>query len=236
VYQGPHTLLRALAVLRPHLAGTPLVLPADISPLVQDAYGDGPVGPEHWAQGLAEGERAYRAHVADKRERADVFRLGPVWRPGRPVIGWLDAHAGDADDTPQGRAQVRDTEDSLEVLVVQRRGDGTLTTVPWLDSGRGGLELSEHSPPPPRAARAVAASALTLPRHFTQRWVVDRAIAELERFCVSAWQTKECPWLAGELILVLDEDCQTRLAGFDLRYSEADGLLVTPADSRQTRG
>jgi CRISPR system Cascade subunit CasA len=235
VYQGTHTLLRALAVLRPHLAGAPLVLPTDINRLVQAAYGDIPVGPDRWAEALAEGERAYRAHVADKRERADAFRLGPVRRPGRPVIGWLDAGVGDADDTPQGRAQVRDGEESLEVLVVQRRRDGTLTTVPWLDGGRGGLELPEHAAPPPHAAQAVAASALTLPWHFTKPWVVDRTIAELERFRVEAWQVKDCPWLAGELILVLDEDCQTRLAEFDVRYSQADGLLVTPAGARHAR-
>ena len=235
VYQGTHTLLRALAVLRPHLAGTPLRLPADISPLVQAAYGDSPVGPEHWAQELAKSKQAYRELVADKRERADVFRLGPVRRPGRPVIGWLDAHVGDAEDTPRGRAQVRDSEESLEVLVVQRQRDGRLTTVPWLDGGRGGLELPEHAPPPPRAAQAVAASALTLPWHFTKRWTIDRTIEELEKFHLPAWQAKECPWLAGELILVLDEDCQTRLAGYELHYSHTDGLLVTPAGARDAR-
>ncbi|MGO4758147.1 type I-E CRISPR-associated protein Cse1/CasA, partial [Streptomyces sp. 2MCAF27] len=131
--------------------------------------------------------------------------------------------------------QVRDSEESLEVLVVQRRQDGTLTTIPWLDRGRGGLELPEHCAPPRRAAEAVAASALSLPWHFSKPWIIDRTIAELERFHVPAWQTKECPWLAGELILVLDENCQTRLSGFDLRYSRTDGLLVTPAGARDAR-
>ncbi|GLF98744.1 type I-E CRISPR-associated protein Cse1/CasA [Streptomyces yaizuensis] len=226
VYQGPHTLLRALAVLGPHLDGVPLVLPDHISPLVQAAYGDAPVGPEHWAAALDDARRHYLTGLAEKRERADTFRLGPVRRAGRAVIGWLDAQVGDADDTPAGRAQVRDSDESLEVLVVQRQRDGRLTTVEWLDGGRGGLELPEHTPPARWAAEAVAASALTLPWQFCKPWVIERTIAELERFVVPAWQVKECPWLAGELLLVLDTDCQTRLSGFELHYSRADGLRV----------
>ncbi|MFJ8676392.1 type I-E CRISPR-associated protein Cse1/CasA [Streptomyces sp. NPDC093589] len=235
VYEGRHTLLRALGVLRPYLKGTPLSLPADISPLVQAAYGGAPVGPEHWAEALDEAHKEYRAKLADKQARAEAFRLGPVRRAGRAVIGWVDAGVGDADETRGGQAQVRDSEESVEVLVVQRRKDGTLTTLPGLDRGRGGLELPEHTVPPRRAAEAVAASALSLPWHFSKPWVIDRTISELEKFQVGAWQAKECPWLAGELILVLDEDCQTRLSGFDLRYSRADGLLVTPAGARDTR-
>ncbi|MEU0977702.1 type I-E CRISPR-associated protein Cse1/CasA [Streptomyces griseus] len=234
VYQGPHTLLRALAVLGPHLDGVPLVLPDHISPLVQAAYDERPVGPAHWAPVLDEARRQYLTRLAEKRERADVFRLGPVRRPGRPLFGWLDGNAGDADDSRTGRAQVRDSEQSLEVLVVQRRADGRLTTVSWLDGGRGGLDLPEHAPPPPRAAEVVAACALTLPPSLTHPGVIDRTIAELERFVVPAWQVKECPWLAGELLLVLDEDCQTRLSGLEVHYSTDQGLRVGSVGTRST--
>ncbi|MFL3869775.1 type I-E CRISPR-associated protein Cse1/CasA [Streptomyces griseobrunneus] len=228
VYQGPHTLLRALAVLGPHLDGLPLVLPDHISPLVQAAYDDRPAGPERWAPALADARRRYLIRLAKKREQADVFRLGPVRRAGRPLFGWLDGNAGDTDDSPRGRAQVRDSDESLEVLVVQRRADGRLTTVEWLDGGRGGLDLPEHAPPPHRTAEIVAACALTLPRALTHPGAVDRTIAELERFVVPAWQVKECPWLAGELLLVLDEDCRTHLSGWEVHYSADDGLRVGP--------
>ncbi|MET8345426.1 type I-E CRISPR-associated protein Cse1/CasA [Streptomyces microflavus] len=232
VYQGPHTLLRALAVLGPHLDGVPLVLPDHISPLVQAAYDERPVGPEHWASALAHARRQYLTRLAEKRQQADVFRLGPVRRAGRPLFGWLDGNAGDADDSRSGRAQVRDSEESLEVLVVQRRADGRLTTVEWLDGGRGGLDLPEHMPPPHRTAEIVAACALTLPRALTHPGVIDRTIAELERFVVPAWQVKECPWLAGELLLVLDEECQTHLSGLEVHYSADDGLRVGPVGAR----
>ncbi|WP_449337478.1 type I-E CRISPR-associated protein Cse1/CasA [Streptomyces griseus] len=236
VYQGPHTLLRALAVLGPHLDGVPLVLPDHISPLVQAAYDERPVGPAHWAPALADARRQHLTRLAVKQERADVFRLGPVRRAGRPLFGWLDGNAGDADDSRSGRAQVRDSEESLEVLVVQRRADGRLTTVGWLDGGRGGLDLPEHTPPPHRTAEIVAGCALTLPRTFTHPGAIDRTIAELERFVVPSWQVRECPWLAGELLLVLDEDRRTCLSGQEVHYSADDGLRVGSVDAQRVGG
>ncbi|MEU3601606.1 type I-E CRISPR-associated protein Cse1/CasA [Streptomyces sp. NPDC006798] len=228
---GEHTLLRALAALGSHLDGEPLVLPDHISPLVQAAYADEPLGPAEWTERMDAARTAHLRVLADKRGSAEAFLLGPVRRAGRPVYSWLGAGAGDVDDSPKGRAQVRDSEESLEVLVVRRLRSGRLTTVPWLDDGRGGLELPTDFPPGRRAAEAVAASAITLPWQFSRQWNADRAIAELEKFLVPAWQTKDCPWLAGELLLVLDEDCQTRLSGFDIRYSREDGLRVSSADA-----
>ncbi|MGW3064431.1 type I-E CRISPR-associated protein Cse1/CasA [Streptomyces sp. NPDC001130] len=236
VYRSEYILLRSLAVLGPYLDGRELELPGCISPLVQAAYGDEPVGPSQWAERLDATYAEHRRLLDEKREKAEAFLLDPARRAGRPVYGWLEASAGDADDSPKGRAQVRDTQETLEVLVVQRQADGRLTTVPWLDNGaeegRGGLELPVDFPPSRRACEAAAASALTLPSQFSRTpGMADQTIAELEQFLVPAWQAKECPWLAGELILVLDPDCQTRLAGFVLTYSRADGLRVTSPDA-----
>ncbi|WP_208881868.1 type I-E CRISPR-associated protein Cse1/CasA [Streptomyces armeniacus] len=230
VYPGRFTLLRSLAALDPYLNGELLRLPADISPLVQSAYGEENVGPEAWQEELHAARAEHVALLARKEEKAESFLLGAVRRPGRPVYGWLEAHAGDADDDRAGRAQVRDSEVTVEVLVIQRQPDGRLTTVPWLDDGRGGLELPTDFPPSRRAAEAVAASALTLPGRFSKDWLIDRTIGELERFLVPAWQVKECPWLAGELLLVLDANCQTRLSGFELTYTREDGLKVSAPD------
>ncbi|MFI9582248.1 CRISPR-associated helicase Cas3' [Streptomyces sp. NPDC052236] len=232
---GAYTLLRSAAVLEPHLEGPypqPVRLPQDISPLVQGAYADGPAGPESWSEVIDKALERHEKHRADQAERADRFRLDAVGPPGRPLIGWIAAGAGDADDTRAGRAQVRDSKESLEVVVVQRRPDGSLVTLPWLEKDRdgrdrGGLELPQDRPPSPRAARAAAGCGLRLPIQFSSADVMDRAIEELEELYVPAWQVKDSHWLAGQLILPLDVDCQTRLAGFLLRYSQADGLEVT---------
>ncbi|MGA5363936.1 CRISPR-associated helicase Cas3' [Streptomyces purpurascens] len=232
---GRYALLRSAAVLLPHLEGgpeRPVRLPSDISVLVQGAYGQAPVGPESWAGELGEARVRLEEHRADQTERASVFRLGEVERSGRPLFGWVAAGVGDADDSRTGRAQVRDSRESLEVVVVQWRDDGSLVTLPWLEADRkgrrrGGLVLPQDQPPTAFAGRVAASCGLRLPLQFSYAETLDRAIAELEQLYVPAWQGKDSPWLAGQLILALDEDCQTQLAGFSLRYSRFDGLEVT---------
>ncbi|MFF4888032.1 CRISPR-associated helicase Cas3' [Streptomyces nigra] len=233
---GRYALLRSAAVLLPHLDGgpqRPVQLPGDISPLVQSAYGKGPVGPEDWQEAMKEAADQFEQHRSDQSERAAVFRLGDVGKPGRPLFGWVAAGVGDTDDTPTGRAQVRDSQDSLEVVVVQRRGDGSLATLPWLRPDRrkrqrAGVELPQDATPTPFAARTAASCGLRLPLQFSGE-TLDRAIEELEQLYLPTWQGKDSPWLSDQLILALDEDCQTRLAGFSLRYSPSDGLEVTRA-------
>lgn len=235
---GAYALLRSAAALLPHLddgndgPGRAVRLPSDISPLVQRAYADGPDGPAGWAEALEAARVRHQEHRADQAERAATFRLDAAARPGRPLFGWGAAGVGDADDTCAGRAQVRDSRESLEVVVVQRRADGTLATVPWLEPDRrgrvlAGLELPTDQVPTALAARTAASCGLRLPIQFSYADVMDQAISELEELYVPAWQVKDSHWLAGQLILPLDEDCQTRLAGFSLRYSKSDGLEVT---------
>ncbi|MEU7401074.1 MULTISPECIES: CRISPR-associated helicase Cas3' [unclassified Streptomyces] len=231
---GRHALLRSAAVLLPHLDGgprRPVRLPADISPLVQNAYGADPVGPDHWQDAMKTAVERFEQHRDDQAQRAAVFRLGDVGKPGRPLFGWVAAGVGDTDDSPAGRAQVRDSRDGLEVVVVQRRGDGSLATLPWLEPDgkgrqRGGLELPQDATPTRFAARTAASCGLRLPLQFSGE-TMDRAIEELERLYLRTWQGKNSPWLSDQLILALDEDCQTHLAGFVLRYSPSDGLEVT---------
>ncbi|MEG3626596.1 CRISPR-associated helicase Cas3' [Streptomyces sp. C6-003] len=232
---GAYALLRSAAVLMPHLDDgpeRPVRMPADISRLVQVAYADTAKVPAGWETVWEEARLRHEAHRADQAERAAVFRLGAAGRPGRPLFGWVAAGVGDADDTRQGRAQVRDSRESLEVVVVRRRQDGTLATVPWLAPDRRGrpradLPLPTDQVPAAAAARTAASCGLRLPIQFSSPEVMDRAIAELEELYVPTWQAKDSPWLAGQLILALDADCQTLLAGFGLRYSPHDGLEVT---------
>ncbi|GAA1215056.1 CRISPR-associated helicase/endonuclease Cas3 [Kitasatospora nipponensis] len=223
---GLYALLRSSAVLQPHLSGTGLRLPQDISPLVQQAYGKAAVGPAQWTEAMDEACRQHEKELAGKEQRAEVFRIAATARAGRPLTGWLSAGVGDADDTRVGRAQVRDSQESLEVIAVQQLADGSLQTFPWLADGRGGLPLPLDAVPQGRAARAAAASALRLPLHLSQPRIIDQVISELERRCPPAWQSKESHWLAGELILPFDTDGRARLAGFVLTYSRDDGLEV----------
>ncbi|MEU5885009.1 CRISPR-associated helicase Cas3' [Spirillospora sp. NPDC047279] len=226
-----YALLRSAAVLWPHLEGTAetgrtVRLPEHISPLVQVAYGDGPVGPQAWQPELRKAFDKHQARRATQHAKAETFQLADVGTPGTALFGWIDAGVGDADDTRAGRAQVRDGVESLEVLVVQRLADGTVRTLPWLIDGQGGLPLPTESVPEPRLGRIVAASGLRLPFQFSIPKIADQAIEELEKEVIAAWQERDSSWLAGELIMFLDENCRTRLAGYEMRYSADDGLEI----------
>ncbi len=230
---GEYPLLRAAAVLSPYLTGErkPLCLPQDISDLVQRAYGDSATGPSAWSPALERARDAHERTLRQKQERADAFRLDEVRKPGRALVGWLHGDVGDADDTRAGRAQVRDSDESIEVLVVQRQSDGSWITPPWLEKDRGktrgGLALPLEAPPPPWLAKVVAACGLRLPWQLCKPGVIERVISELEKTYVAGWQVQECHWLAGELLLVLTPDGRTTLAGHELRYTPQDGLEVT---------
>ncbi|WP_425269942.1 CRISPR-associated helicase Cas3' [Kitasatospora cineracea] len=229
---GRYALLRSLAVLHPHLEEErALSLPDDISALVQAAYGDGPVGPAQWAPVLEEARLVHEELRLEKAKAADVFRIREAGKDGRSLMGWLAGGTGDADDTRAGRAQVRDSSESLEVIVVEELEDGSLATVSWAGEGRGGLPLPTGSVPSPKAAKAAAACGLRLPARLAKPYMIDRVIAELERFYFESWQVKENPWLAGQLILPIRRDCPTLLAGFRLMYTRENGLEVSSADA-----
>jgi CRISPR-associated endonuclease/helicase Cas3 len=217
-------LLRSLAVLTPHLDGAaPVVLPDDIAPLVQSAYGATEVGPAEWQPLLSEAHATAVAHSADVRRRAATFQLGTVDRSSGPILNWVQAGVGEVEDGPGGEAQVRDGAMSLQVLVVVRDIDG-LVVPPWV-TGPERVLLDTNLEIRGKQARLVASCALRLPPALSAPGVIDATIADLESQCwVSTWQRS--PLLAGQLVLVLDPDGRASVAGRDLQYTRAHGLEV----------
>ncbi len=223
---GRAPLLRTLAVLARRGEAPVIRLPEDIAPMVQEAYAAEPAVPESWQVTVGEAEVSYRQELADRRLRADTFRLGPVPRRDATLIDWLAAGFGDADvdDSANGQKAVRDGEDTLEVVVAQRVG-GELRLLPWIKPGV--VVLPADAEPSWEVARTLATCTVRLPGRLTEPWLVDRVIAALEAVGSAAWQRS--PWLRGQLVLVLDEDLTAELAGHRLTYSRQDGLVVERA-------
>ena len=71
------------------------------------------------------------------------FRLGPVMPLGSLADRRIKAGAGEAEDTADGQAQVQDTEDSLEVIIVMLRAVPALV-VPELRNRRPALARQTH--------------------------------------------------------------------------------------------
>lgn len=211
---GDFLLLRAAALLGPH-ARHNVVLPVDISPLVQQAYGPGPVGPPSWQPALCEAQSAAEKQSRAREEAARTFLLGEAQAGPTTLVGWVRAGVGEPDDDHRGAAQVRDGEESLEVLVVQQDSDGGLVIPDWI-ADNAGEPISLDSPIGARQARTIAACGLRLPLALCHPGVIDPVIAALEANRFTSFHLT--PLLTGQLVLVLDEDRVAELKHGDLRF------------------
>ena len=224
---GDAGLLRAAATLRAH--GDRIRLAQDIPRLVDAAYDPTLAPPDGWAEAWAaaeatEAERAQRAQARAADFRLSGFAKGSRLRTSGGLLadcGFFEH--GDPDDGNGGRSQVRDSEDSIEVVVV-RRVDGEIRPMP----GAGlpdDTVLATDFPPEPRIARALAGCTVRLPSWTTVR-NLDAVIRALEDTSFAGWE-QDCPWLQGQLVLVLDAHGRARVAELDLSYGPDTGLTVT---------
>lgn len=232
VVYGDALLLRTLAILRDRDA---LTLPDDIAPLVEEVYGDVvDFIPDEWMPAHDAAVRARREEIADKQRRAQTFALGAVTGENPSLMGWIRNPNEDPEFAPPGRATVRDTEETLEVIVVQEGSDGVLRTPAWLEN-HGAEQIPDNEPPDAALTQTLLGCFLRLPAGMCHGNALDRHIAELERtFELPSWHASHA--LKGELALVFDADGYARLNEFDLVYSREDGLdyqrRKRPADQR----
>ncbi len=221
---GLAPLLRALAVLERHgIGGRHVVLPDDIAPLVRQAYEPGFEPPLGWEPTFAEADALRARERLDAERRAETFALEAVPRAGRSILGWTQGQVGDVGDSARGQAQVRDTEDTLEVLVVQSVRD-EIRTLPWLPALAGAV-VPVEAEPRRSLARAVAGCAVRLPAALLRPWCVDSVIRSLEQNAFAGWQ--QSPWLKGQLVLVLDENLTAEIPEAAFVYDRRLGLIVT---------
>ncbi len=201
-----------------------LALPDNISSLVQRTYGelglDVPADKEgDWQQAFAE----FKEHIHCQENKAQDFQISDPKGGGSTLVDWLDTSVEDRSGK-RGEATVRDSADSIEVLVIQRLSDGTLRLLPWRsNSNDADSEIASV-----RTARLIAQCSVKLPARLCMPWNIEKTIYELEvnnmRLLPDSWQ--ESVWLQGELFLVLDEGYRVDLNGYSLRYDKNMGLLT----------
>lgn len=223
---GEAALLRAAATLRAR--GGVVKLADDIPALVEAAYDSALLPPPGWERRWEAADRDAAGRIEEARSRADAFRLpAPSTHEGLLARSGFFSR-GDPDDGNGGRSQVRDSEDSLEVVVVQRV-DGFIRPMPGADLPKD-TTLTTDFPPEPRIARALAGCTVRLPSWATMR-DPDAVISALEDMSFAGWQ-QDCPWLAGQLTLVLDHQGRARIAELEVAYEGETGLTVMVGASR----
>jgi CRISPR-associated helicase Cas3/CRISPR-associated endonuclease Cas3-HD len=227
---GLSRLLRAAAVLDlSPVEPRSIRLPADIRDLVERAYADAIPGPEAWRSAIDEADREHQRIVGGQRRRADEYRIAALDQlEGDNLVGWLEyGGASEADDTRSGASRVRDSEDGIEVIVVQRRADGTVVCLDVPGGEHAGeLAVLLMEPPPEPVARTLAATTVRLPLSMTAHdRDFDATLRALEADAHEGWQ--QSPWLAGQLALHLDEDWQAQVGDWQVSYDIDLGLMAT---------
>ncbi|WP_433664688.1 CRISPR-associated helicase Cas3' [Nocardia sp. CA-128927] len=226
---GAYPLLRAAAVLLPHLGQT-INLPDDIAPLVQQAYGPQQTGPESWQDAMSTARERWRDRCAARAANAEKFQLKEPARPGNSIIGWVAANVGETEDDSQGQGQVRDGAPSLEVIVIQQHADGDWFTPAWLSEDHGHRRVPRESTPSDQLAQIIATCSLRLPLEFSTE------MAERGLWAATPEQWEFSPLIYRLPVLVLDQDGFGEIAGRAVRYTPGSGLQVLAPEEQSPQG
>lgn len=228
----PAILTATWAVLDLHHGGREVSVPTEIPSLVRSVYTDDAVVPEAWRDGWAVQRSGWAAEQEESRRRAASFLLPG----GHSAESFADLWAGPAEDpaTERGEAagvaQVRDTEPTLEVLLVKEAEGGY---VPW-GAGPDTEVIFAQQVPSRHQARAVAECSVRLPARFSRPWLFEKALDELESRTDPAWQ--QSPLLRGQLQLTVDDEGRSTVAGIPLRYDVELGLIDGARNSPANEG
>lgn len=222
IVYGRWPLMSALATL----GGLPatIALPADIPDLVSEAYDESRDAPEGWADPWLGALTRHQDKRAKQRMEASSFAL-PWPTHAIDLADWADELASDPEAPKQAaRAQVRDTDESLEVIMITRDSDGNPRVLDGVEDCSGAIIPRPLGERDGHLARAVASCTVSLPRGLTHPGVIDATLDALERppLDVSHWQSS--PWLAGQLLLVLDSDGRATVGETTVAYDRELGL------------
>lgn len=229
---GLHLLLRSIATLR-EVCGRngALVTPTHVAPLVHRVYSDRPVAPESWQPTLDQAATDHRKHIREAQELADRWTTTPQ-AAEFGLDGWLNENDGDGEDTDpylRERGRVRDSADSIEVLLVLTDGTGW-RTLDWLPRS-GGVSIPEVGDVSWAVAEAVANSSVRLPFDMARGYAGDAVIGELEKWGRASLQRS--PLLRGQLILPLaardssGTSFTAHVGDWSLTYDRRDGLSAS---------
>ena len=220
-----HLLLRTVLALE-GVGGT-VDLPADIASLVELVYEGELILPPAWRQAC----EAARAELERKNsQRADSAGIWLVAKPSKRAAsldGWMQESVRLGSEA-EGRAAVRDSEESFEVVLIQGSREG-YELLPWIAEAQGvdlSLGTGADAPSDP-AARAAALCTVALPLTLIKREGIQAIAEALESVGASAsWGDSR--WLRGCYPLVVNGRGEAVIAvgstSYVMRYTREMGL------------
>lgn len=127
----------------------------------------------------------------------------------------------DVGNSQEAEASVRDTDETIEVLVLQKVSAYQYCLI-------SEKLLFDITQVPDDEGEAIARQRLRLPRQFSQNYNFSSVIKALD-IMPKIW--RDSKWLKGELLLLLDENAEAELLGERLYYSQTYGLEIGVSNS-----
>ena len=199
-----------------HFLPDTIRVPSDIPVLIQEVYGDEDLKLDgSLKEKYEEAKRKQQIEIEKKKSKAQQFKIDHP-NPNKTLIGWLrEMDISETEET--AAAQVRDIQETIEVIAVKKTGNGYGTFKDNVDVlGR----ISET-----RISKDLAGQTIRIPGHIIRKQGISHEIKWLEdynRKSLSEWQKE--PWLKGELGIIFDEDGTFDLNGTELKYDNEYGL------------
>lgn len=187
-----------------------VILPDDISPLVQRVYDQ---TNDEGIDNLSDSRLKMVDNQQKEKRKAKVYQIEkPKFKNN--LHGWLDRNQQGIESDAKVEAAVRDIKESIEVLLLQHTSQGD-----FLLDGRKITEVPEE---------LVAQQLIRIPAAITPD--IAKAIDKLEKLTdkyYHAWENSI--WLKGVLVLPLDENCETVFETmpnyrYKISYSKTLGL------------
>ena len=207
-----------------YFLGDSIRLPSDISRLVQEVY-DENIDPElsdELKEKYYEYKTEYKALVDRKESRAGTYRLSsPILKKRiskEPnLIGWLNNQSKNSGEE-DGNSQVRDTQDTIEVIALKKIKGGYTT----FDNDEDMSKSIEDA----KTAKRIASCTIKLPNRLSKSYNIDKTIRELEDFYINNLQKcDDSAWLKGTLCAMFDENNECSINGVNMVYDEKYGLI-----------
>ena len=155
------------------------------------------------------------------------------------LTDWYRLSRSHLDDKDSGPRAVRDTQETVEVMLL-RLVDGGVRLLPWIGDAPHGVELGAEVPtdavPEPAVAKVAVQSTVRLPLSICAQSRIEllvEALEEMDANSVGFWE--ESYWLRGRLALLLGDGEGGMSARIDLgeegiwtvAYSRVNGLAAT---------
>lgn len=190
-----------------------LVIPRCIPYLVSSVYND----PENDDERSSKEWKDFERTLSDKKTKAEKYCIKSNMLKFRSWTTLADFLDNDAENNSAAETSVRDADEAIEVIVMQKKTNNSYCLPSAIDPVifDTTLGLSDEE------ARLIAMQRLKLPLYFSKKYNFDNTVKALD-VMPRNWRVSK--WLNGDLLLLMDENSEAELIGKKLRYSKERGL------------